>query len=141
MTTLIIAALLLLGLTTLPAQAAESEFGPQNPFYAPSTLPFEAPPFNKIKDSDYQPAIEAGMAQQKKEMEDIANNPAPPTAMPVAPAIGFSDRLSFYTARALHVLRNRQNQDPRFSSHQQTDGNDDLRSHNASLSAVSEWAI
>ena len=79
MTTLTIAALLVLGLSTLPAQAADSEFGPQNPFYAPSTLPFEAPPFDKIKDSDYQPAIEAGMAQQKKEMEDIANESAPPT--------------------------------------------------------------
>ena len=76
MTTLIIAAVLVLGLTTLPAQAADTEFGPQNPFYAPSTLPFQAPPFDKIKDSDYQPAIEAGMAQQKKEMEDIANDPA-----------------------------------------------------------------
>jgi peptidyl-dipeptidase Dcp len=79
MTMLTIAAVLLLGLTTLPAQAADTEFGPQNPFYAPSTLPFQAPPFDKIKDSDYQPAIEAGMAQEKKEMEAIANNPDAPT--------------------------------------------------------------
>jgi peptidyl-dipeptidase Dcp len=55
------------------------EFGPGNPFYAPSTLPFHAPPFDKIKDSDYQPAMEAGMAQQLREIEAIANNPAPPT--------------------------------------------------------------
>ena len=54
-------------------------FGPGNPFYAPSTLPFQAPPFDKIKDSDYQPAIDAGMAQQIEEVEAIANNPAPPT--------------------------------------------------------------
>jgi peptidyl-dipeptidase Dcp len=27
-------------------------------------LPFSAPPFDKIRDEDYQPAIEAGMAQQ-----------------------------------------------------------------------------
>jgi peptidyl-dipeptidase Dcp len=54
-------------------------FGPSNPFYAASTLPFQAPPFNKIKDSDYQPAIEAGIAQALKENEAIANNPAPPT--------------------------------------------------------------
>ena len=52
---------------------------PSNPFYAPSTLPFQAPPFDKIKDSDYQPAIDAGMAQQITEVEAIANNPAPPT--------------------------------------------------------------
>ncbi len=42
--------------------AAAAKFGPSNPFYAPSTLPFHAPPFDKIKDEDYQPAIEAGMA-------------------------------------------------------------------------------
>jgi peptidyl-dipeptidase Dcp len=62
-----------------PALAAAADFGPANPFYAPSTLPFEAPPFDKIKDEDYQPAIEAGMAQQQIEIQDIADNPAPPT--------------------------------------------------------------
>ncbi len=55
------------------------DFGPTNPFFAPSTLPFQAPPFDKIKDSDYQPAIEAGMAEQRQEMRAIADNPAPPT--------------------------------------------------------------
>ena len=55
------------------------DFGPNNPFYAPSTLPFQAPPFDKIKDGDYQPAIEAGMAEQQKEIQAIANNPAEPT--------------------------------------------------------------
>jgi peptidyl-dipeptidase Dcp len=54
-------------------------FGPENPFYSPSTLPFHAPPFNRIKDSDYQPAIEAGMAEQLREIEAIAGNPAPAT--------------------------------------------------------------
>jgi peptidyl-dipeptidase Dcp len=62
-----------------PALAAGAEFGPSNPFYAASTLPFQAPPFDKIKDTDYQPAIEAGMAQQLQEMKTIADNPAPPT--------------------------------------------------------------
>ena len=57
----------------------DSKFGPSNPFYAPSTLPFQTAPFDKIKDSDYQPAIDAGMAQQLAEIELIANNPAPPT--------------------------------------------------------------
>jgi peptidyl-dipeptidase Dcp len=62
-----------------PGLTAETTFGPNNPFFAPSTLPFQAPPFDKIKDGDYQPAIEAGMAQQRKEMQAIADNPAPPT--------------------------------------------------------------
>src|SRR5271167_4886462 len=61
------------------ALAAAAGFGPTNPFYAPSTLPFQAPPFDKIKDDDYQPAIEAGMAQQQTEIQAIADNSAPPT--------------------------------------------------------------
>ncbi len=60
-------------------KAKAGAFGPSNPFYALSTLPFQAPPFDKIKDSDYQPALEAGMAEQIKEVEAIANNSAPPT--------------------------------------------------------------
>jgi peptidyl-dipeptidase Dcp len=62
-----------------PAPAAAAEFGPSNPFYAPSTLPFQAPPFDKIKDEDFQPAIEAGIAQQQAEIQAIANSPEPPT--------------------------------------------------------------
>jgi peptidyl-dipeptidase Dcp len=61
------------------AQAASAAFGPDNPFYAPSTLPFHAPPFDKIKDSDYQPAIDAGIAQKIEETRAIADNPAAPT--------------------------------------------------------------
>jgi len=61
------------------ALAAASDFGPANPFYAPSTLPFHAPPFDKIKDDDFQPAIEAGMAQQQAEIQAIADNPAAAT--------------------------------------------------------------
>jgi peptidyl-dipeptidase Dcp len=63
----------------IPALAAASDFGPSNPFYAPSTLPFQAPPFDKIKDEDFQPAIDAGMAQQQAEIQTIANNPDAPT--------------------------------------------------------------
>ncbi|MFZ0286231.1 MAG: peptidyl-dipeptidase Dcp [Terriglobales bacterium] len=61
------------------APASDAKFGPSNPFYAPSTLPFQAPPFDKIKDEDYQPAIEAGMAQELTEVQAIVDNPAAPT--------------------------------------------------------------
>ena len=44
-----------------------------------STLPFQAPDFTKIKDSDFQPAIEQGIAINKAEIEAIAGNPADPT--------------------------------------------------------------
>jgi peptidyl-dipeptidase Dcp len=76
---IIITAILMMASTTITALAANNEFGPTNPFYAASPLPFQAPPFDKIKDSDYQPAIEAGMAQQRAEVRAIADNPAPPT--------------------------------------------------------------
>jgi peptidyl-dipeptidase Dcp len=66
-------------IATNPALAAASDFGPSNPFYAPSSLPFQAPPFDKIKDEDFQPAIEAGIAQAQAEIEAIANNSAAPT--------------------------------------------------------------
>jgi peptidyl-dipeptidase Dcp len=59
--------------------AASATLPASNPFAQPSTLPFEAPDFAKIKDSDYLPALLAGMAQQKQEVMAIANNPAPPT--------------------------------------------------------------
>ena len=51
----------------------------ENPFFAASTLPYQAPPFDKISDADYQPAIEEGMRQQLAEVERIANDPAAPT--------------------------------------------------------------
>ncbi|MBS0582580.1 MAG: dipeptidyl carboxypeptidase II, partial [Proteobacteria bacterium] len=46
-----------------------------NPLAEPSTLPFEAPPFDKIRDGDFQPAIEEGMRRQIAEVKRIANNP------------------------------------------------------------------
>jgi len=49
------------------------------PFDAPSTLPYQAPRFDIIKDSDYQPAFEKGMAQQLAEIAAIADNKAEPT--------------------------------------------------------------
>jgi peptidyl-dipeptidase Dcp len=50
-----------------------------NPLLTKSPLPYQAPPFDKIQLSDYQPAIEEGMRQQRAEMDAIANNPEPPT--------------------------------------------------------------
>jgi len=61
---------------TVPAAAT---LPTSNPFARPSTLPFETPDFSRIKDSDYLPALLAGMAQQKAEVTAIANNPATPT--------------------------------------------------------------
>ncbi|WP_168385947.1 peptidyl-dipeptidase Dcp [Erwinia amylovora] len=64
------------------AQAAESKQESRqmqlNPFSQASSLPFQAPPFDKIKNADYRPALVAGIADKRAEIERIANNPAPP---------------------------------------------------------------
>jgi peptidyl-dipeptidase Dcp len=50
-----------------------------NPLTVESVLPYQYPPFDKIKDENFIPAIEAGMREQLKEIEPIANNPEKPT--------------------------------------------------------------
>ena len=50
-----------------------------NPFAAESPLPLHYPQFDKIKDSDFAPAFDAGMAQQLKEIDAIADNPEAPS--------------------------------------------------------------
>lgn len=63
-----------------PAADAATQAAEQaNPFFAESPLPLHYPQFDKIKDSDFAPAFDAGMAQQIEEVEAIANNPAAPT--------------------------------------------------------------
>jgi peptidyl-dipeptidase Dcp len=50
-----------------------------NPFSEASKLPYQAPSFDKIKDGDFQPAMEAGMKEQLEEVRKIADNPEAPT--------------------------------------------------------------
>ncbi|PIE39724.1 MAG: dipeptidyl carboxypeptidase II [Gammaproteobacteria bacterium] len=50
-----------------------------NPFVRKSPLPFSYPEFDKIKNSDFAPALAQGMKQQLAEIDAIANNPAAPT--------------------------------------------------------------
>ena len=77
---------------TMPTKATPA-MRADNPFAKPSTLPFEAPPFDRIKDTDYQPALIAGMAQQRAEIARIANNPAAPTFDNTIAALEKSGRL------------------------------------------------
>src|SRR5207248_529899 len=50
-----------------------------NPFLTESSLPYHVPPFGKIKDEHFEPAIEAGMREELKEVEAVANNSEKPT--------------------------------------------------------------
>ena len=42
-----------------------------NPFFEPSTLPYQLPPFADIADEHYEEAFEAGMAEQLREISAI----------------------------------------------------------------------
>ena len=50
-----------------------------NPLFSESTLPYNYPPFDKIKDTHFVPAFDAGMKEQLKEVEKLAAIPEPPT--------------------------------------------------------------
>jgi peptidyl-dipeptidase Dcp len=50
-----------------------------NPFLAPSTLPYQLPPFAEIRDEHYRPAFDAGMAEQLAEVQAITANLAEPS--------------------------------------------------------------
>ena len=64
-----------------------------NPFDAPSTQPFHLPPFDRIHDSDYRPAFQAGMAEQLRQVAAIAHNSEPPTFANTIVALERSGRL------------------------------------------------
>ena len=77
------------GCATAPAATADKEAQMPSPatssmnyggvFARPSQLDLNYPRFDQIKDSDFAPAFDAGMAQQLREIDAIANNPAPAT--------------------------------------------------------------
>src|SRR5213595_202298 len=49
-----------------------------NPLLSESSLPYHIPPFDKIKDEHFEPAIEEGMRQQLNEVEAVANSSEKP---------------------------------------------------------------
>lgn len=46
-----------------------------NPFLTAYDTPYEIPPFDKISYDDYLPALDAGIAQKKEQIEAIVSNP------------------------------------------------------------------
>ena len=74
-----------------------------NPLFEQSNLLYQAPPFDRIKDSDYKPAIEEGMKRQLAEVQTIANNPDAPT---LANTIEAMERSGSMLTRAAKVFFN-----------------------------------
>lgn len=60
-------------------EGADIVLDPANPFAAPSTLPYELPDFAAIREEHYEPAVLAGMAAHRAEVEAIVTNPEPAT--------------------------------------------------------------
>ncbi len=59
--------------------AATSTSMNQNPFLTPYTTPHQTAPFDKIKNADYLPALQEGLALGRKDVAAIVNNPAKST--------------------------------------------------------------
>lgn len=74
-----------------------------NPFAAPSVLPYELPDFAAIRDEHYQPAAEAGMAEHLAELAAIAADTSEPTVASVIEAWESSGRLLTRTLNAFYA--------------------------------------
>ena len=64
---------------TLAISASGATAMSDNPLLAPSTLPYQMPPFDRIRVADYVPAFQEAMREQLREVAAIAHNPKPPT--------------------------------------------------------------
>ena len=74
------AVLVALTLAAAATAGAQPPVAPaDNPLLKPWSTPFGVPPFGEIKPEHFVPAIKEAIAQQRKEIEAIAANAAPPT--------------------------------------------------------------
>ena len=77
-------------------------------FAAPSTLPYGLPPFADIRDEHFEPAFEAGMAEQLREIAGITRKRDVPMFENTFPALESSGQT---LARVSHVFFNKSSAD------------------------------
>lgn len=77
----------------MACQQSENENDMTNPFFEAYDTPFEVPPFDKIKNEHFAPALREGMKQQQQEIDAIVNNPDAPTFENTIEAMEFSGDL------------------------------------------------
>jgi len=75
-----------------------------NPFYQASTLPLQFPPFNEINGDHFAPAFAKGMAEQLREIDQIASNPDTPTLENTLEAMERSGQILSRVARVFYAL-------------------------------------
>ncbi len=76
----------------------------QNPLLVKSTLQYEMPPFDQIKNEHFQPAFEQGMKEQLAEVDAIANQTEPPTFDNTLAAMQKSGAVLQRTSRVFFAL-------------------------------------
>jgi peptidyl-dipeptidase Dcp len=81
-----------------------SAFDASNPFFAPSTLPYSAPPFDRIREEHYMPAFDAGIAEGRAEVDAIIANPEVPTFENTLVALEKSGALLSRVATAFYAI-------------------------------------
>ncbi|WP_372458796.1 M3 family metallopeptidase [Cellulomonas xiejunii] len=74
-----------------------------NPFARASDLPYGLPDFRELREEHYLPALRAGMAEQRAEVEAIATDPNEPTVENTLEALERSGRLLHRVASAFYV--------------------------------------
>jgi len=57
----------------------EKQVDKSNPFFSEFNTPFNVPPFEKIKAKHYMPAFEKGMAEGRRDIENLIKNKQTPT--------------------------------------------------------------
>ena len=116
------------GMTTSAVTENADSAETANPFYAPSELYLNYPPFDQVENSHYGPAFERGMAEHLAEVESIANNSAAPTFENTVVALELSGELLDRVSRVFFALSSAHTNDqiraleqqlaPQLSAHQ-----------------------
>ena len=111
-------------------EAAAPGTSAENPFFTPSPLPYQLPPFDLIEDAHYAPAFERGMTEQAAEIAAIAENPEPATFENTIVAMERSGQLLGRVSRVFFNLASAHTNDtiesvrsemaPKLSAHQDT---------------------
>ena len=85
------------------AKAPSSSSTADNPLFSAWTSPFETPPFDRIKNEHFKPAIMEGIKRHNEEIKAIAENLDPPT---FANSIEALDRSGLFLDRTRRILEN-----------------------------------
>jgi peptidyl-dipeptidase Dcp len=86
-------------------------FNADNPFYRESTLPYQTPPLHLVGNGHFKPALDAGMAEQRREIETVTETTQTPTFANTIEALERSGQL-LSRASAVFASLNASNTNP-----------------------------